>query len=204
MVRILSDIVDIKNLTVFIIEKTPRKIMIIIASLLMRLIVGDQRIYLVYQIHMEKQENQIMPEIIVPESSTSWTREAIEIMSIPQESLQTFHSASEDSLRLQSNQRTQLADSQQTLSLGKKEQPLSLEKVRALFDEQELDDQSLVSKLKEIMDNAVTANPKTWELMEDYKTQLDAVKYIMKLKWFGWKDAQFVVNLFNSNQWKIW
>jgi hypothetical protein len=56
---------------VFIIEKTPRKIMIIIASLLMRLIVGDQRIYLVYQIDMEKQENQIMPEIIVPESSTS-------------------------------------------------------------------------------------------------------------------------------------
>jgi hypothetical protein len=26
----------------------------------------------------------------------------------------------------------------------------------------------------------------------------------MKLKWFGWKDAQFVVNLFNSNQGKIW
>ena len=153
---------------------------------------------------MEEQENLVMPEIIQTQNSTSWTKEAIEIMSIPQESLQTFHSASEDSLRLQSNQRTQLADSQQTLSLGKKEQPLSLEKVRALFDEQELDDQSLVSKLKEIMDNAVTANPKTWELMEDYKTQLDAVKYIMKLKWFGWKDAQFVVNLFNSNQWKIW
>ena len=82
-------------------------------------------------------------------------------MSIPQESLQTFHSASEDSLRLQSNQRTQLVDSQQTLSLGKKDQPLSLEKVRALFDEKDLDDQYLVSKLKYIMDNAVTANPKT-------------------------------------------
>ena len=92
-----------------------------------------------------------MPEIIQTESSTSWTKEAIEIMSIPQESLQTFHSASEDSLRLQSNQRIQLADSQQTLSLGKKEQPLSLEKVRALFDDEELDDQSLVSKLKDIM-----------------------------------------------------
>ena len=82
-------------------------------------------------------------------------------MSIPQESLQTFHSASEDSLRLQSNQKTQLVDSQQTLSLGKKDQPLSLEKVRALFDEKNLDDQYLVSKLKYIMDNAVTANPKT-------------------------------------------
>jgi hypothetical protein len=82
-------------------------------------------------------------------------------MSIPQESLQTFHSASEDSLRLQSNQKTQLVDSQQTLSLGKKDQPLSLEKVRELFDEKDLDDQYLVSKLKYIMDNAVTANPKT-------------------------------------------
>ena len=153
---------------------------------------------------MEQQENAITPEIIVQENSTSWTKEAIEIISYPQESLQTFHSASEDSQRLQSNQRTQLVDSQQTLSLGKKDQPLSLEKVRALFDENNLDDQSLVSKLSYIMDNAVIANPKTWELMEDYKTQLDAVKYIMKLKWFGWKDAQFVVNLFNSNQWKIW
>lgn len=149
-------------------------------------------------------ENQDMPEIIQTNSSTTWTKEAIEIMSIPQESLQTFHSASEDSLRLQSNQKIQLADSQQTLSLGKKDQPLSLEKVRELFDENDLDDQSLISKLKEIMDNAVTANPKTGELIEDYRTQLDAVKYIMKLKWFGWKDAQFVVNLFNSNQWKIW
>lgn len=149
-------------------------------------------------------ENQDTPEIIAPKSSTSWTKEAIEILSIPQESLQTFRSQSEDSLRLQSNQKTQLVDSQQTLSLGKKDQPLSLEKVRELFDDQSLDDQSLVSKLKYIMDNAVTANPKTWELMEDYRTQLDAVKYIMKLKWFGWKDAQFVVNLFNSNQWKIW
>ena len=153
---------------------------------------------------MEQQENAITPEIIVQENSTSWTKEAIEILSIPQESLQTFRSQSEDSLRLQSNQKTQLVDSQQTLSLGKKDQPLSLEKVRELFDDQSLDDQSLVSKLKYIMDNAVTANPKTWELMEDYRTQLDAVKYIMKLKWFGWKDAQFVVNLFNSNQWKIW
>jgi hypothetical protein len=103
-------------------------------------------------------------------------------MSFPQESLQTFHSQSEDSLRLQSNQKIQLADSQQTLSLGKKDQPLSLEKVRQLFDENNLDDQSLISKLKEIMDNAVTANPKTGELIEDYRTQLDAVKYIMKLK----------------------
>ena len=153
---------------------------------------------------MEIQEKETMPEIITPESSTSWTKEAIEIISIPQESLQTFHSQSEDSLRLQSNQKIQLADSQQTLSLGKKDQPLSLEKVRELFDDQQLDDQSLVSKLKDIMNNAVTANPKTWELMEDYRTQLDAVKYIMKLKWFGWKDAQFVVNLFNSNQGKIW
>ena len=153
---------------------------------------------------MENQESVVTPEIIVQENSTSWTKEAIEIMSIPQESLQTFHSASEDSLRLQSNQRTQLVDSQQTLSLGKKDQPLSLEKVRELFDEKNLDDQYLVSKLKYIMDNAVTANPKTWELLEDYRTQLDAAKYIMKLKWFGWKDAQFVVNLFNSNQWKIW
>ena len=152
---------------------------------------------------MDEQENVIMPEIIAPESSTSWTKEAIEIISYPQESLQTFRSQSEDSLRLQSNQKIQSVDSQQTLSLGKKEQPLSLEKVRALFDEADLDDQSLVSKLRYIMENAVTANPKTWELMEDYKTQLDAVKYIMKLKWFGWKDAQFVVNLFNSNQWKI-
>ena len=153
---------------------------------------------------METQEKEVMPEIIQPESSTSWTKEAIEIISIPQESLQTFHSASEDSLRLQSNQKIQSVDSQQTLSLGKKDQPLSLEKVRALFDENDLDDQSLVSKLKHIMEFAVTANPKTGELMEDYKTQLDAVKYIMKLKWFGWKDAQFVVNLFNSNQGKIW
>lgn len=153
---------------------------------------------------METPENVITPEIIVPKNSTSWTKEAIEIMSFPQESLQTFHSASEDSLRLQSNQKIQLADSQQTLSLGKKDQPLSLEKVRQLFDENDLDDQSLISKLKEIMDNAVTANPKTGELIEDYRTQLDAVKYIMKLKWFGWKDAQFVVNLFNSNQGKIW
>jgi len=153
---------------------------------------------------MENQESVVTPEIIVQENSTSWTKEAIEILSIPQESLQTFRSQSEDSLRLQSNQKTQLVDSQQTLSLGKKDQPLSLEKVRELFDDQSLDDQSLVSKLKYIMDNAVTANPKTWELMEDYRTQLDAVKYIMKLKWFGWKDAQFVVNLFNSNQWKIW
>lgn len=153
---------------------------------------------------MEQQEKEIMPEIIVQENSTSWTKEAIEIISYPQGSLQTFHSVSEDSQRLQSNQKTQLVDSQQTLSLGKKDQPLSLEKVRELFDENNLDDQLLVSKLKYIMDNAVTANPKTWELMEDYKTQLDAVKYIMKLKWFGWKDAQFVVNLFNSNQWKIW
>lgn len=153
---------------------------------------------------METQEKEVMPEIIQPENSTSWTKEVIEIISIPQESLQTFHSQSEDSLRLQSNQRTQLVDSQQTLSLGKKDQPLSLEKVRALFDDEELDDQSLVSKLKDIMNNAVTANPKTWELIEDYRTQLDAVKYIMKLKWFGWKDAQFVVNLFNSNQGKIW
>lgn len=152
---------------------------------------------------MEQQENAITPEIIVPESSTSWTKEAIEIISYPQESLPTFHSTSEDSLRLQSNQKIQLADSQQTLSLGKKDQPLSLEKVRELFDENDLGDQLLISKLKDIMNNAVTANPKTWELMEDYKTQLDAVKYIMKLKWFGWKDAQFVVNLFNSNQWKI-
>lgn len=153
---------------------------------------------------METQEKEVMPEIIQPENSTSWTKEVIEIISIPQESLQTFHSQSEDSLRLQSNQKTQLVDSQQTLSLGKKDQPLSLEKVRELFDDQQLDDQSLVSKLKDIMNNAVTANPKTWELMEDYRTQLDAVKYIMKLKWFGWKDAQFVVNLFNSNQGKIW
>ena len=152
---------------------------------------------------MEQQENAITPEIIVPENSTSWTKEAIEIISYPQESLPTFHSISEDSLRLQSNQKIQLADSQQTLSLGKKDQPLSLEKVRELFDENDLGDQLLISKLKDIMNNAVTANPKTWELMEDYKTQLDAVKYIMKLKWFGWKDAQFVVNLFNSNQWKI-
>ena len=153
---------------------------------------------------METQEKEVMPEIIQPENSTSWTKEVIEIISIPQESLQTFHSQSEDSLRLQSNQKTQLVDSQQTLSLGKKDQPLSLEKVRELFDDQQLDDKSLVSKLKDIMNNAVTANPKTWELMEDYRTQLDAVKYIMKLKWFGWKDAQFVVNLFNSNQGKIW
>ena len=149
-------------------------------------------------------ENQDTPEIIVQESSISWTKEAIEIMSIPQESLQTFHSASEDSLRLQSNQKTQLVDSQQTLSLGKKEQPLSLEKVRELFDDEWLDDQSLVSKLNDILENAYTANPKTWEMMEDFRTKLDAIKYIMKLKWFGWKDAQFVVNLFNSNQWKIW
>ena len=153
---------------------------------------------------METPENVITPEIIVPKNSTSWTKEAIEIMSFPQESLQTFHSQSEDSLRLQSNQKIQLADSQQTLSLGKKDQPLSLEKVRQLFDENDLDDQSLISKLKEIMDWAVVANPKTGELIEDYRTQLDAVKYIMKLKWFGWKDAQFVVNLFNSNQGKIW
>ena len=87
-------------------------------------------------------ENQDMPEIIAPKSSTSWTKEAIEIISIPQESLQTFHSQSEDSLRLQSNQKIQLADSQQTLSLGKKDQPLSLEKVRELFDDEQLDDQT--------------------------------------------------------------
>ena len=73
-----------------------------------------------------------------------------------------------------------------------------------MFDEADLDDQSLVSKLKEIMYNAVTFNAKTGELMTDYKTQLDAAKYIMKLKWFGWKDAQFVVNLFNSIQWRVW
>lgn len=72
-----------------------------------------------------------------------------------------------------------------------------------MFDEKNLDDQSLVSMLKDILDNAYTANPKTGEMMEDFKTKLDAIKYIMKLKWFGWKDAQFVVNLFNSNQWKI-
>ena len=153
---------------------------------------------------MENQENIIEPEITLQESSTSWTKEAIEILSIPQESLQTFRSQSEDSLRLQSNQKTQLVDSQQTLSLGNQNQPLSLEKVRALFDEEWLDDRSLITKLKNIMDFAVVANPKTWELLEDYRTQLDAAKYIMKLKWFGWKDAQFVVNLFNSNQWKIW
>ena len=153
---------------------------------------------------METAENVIMPEALLQENSTSWTNAAIEILSIPQESLQTFHSTSEDSLRLQSNQKTQLVDSQQTLSLGNQNQPLSLEKVRALFDEEGLDDHSLITKLKNIMDFAVTANPKTWELLEDYRTQLDAAKYIMKLKWFGWKDAQFVVNLFNSNQWKIW
>ena len=132
----------------------------------------------------ETAENVIMPEAILQENSTSWTNAAIEILSIPQESLQTFRSQSEDSLRLQSNQKIQLVDSQQTLSLGKKEQPLSLEKVRELFDEKNLDDQYLVSKLKYIMDNAVTANPKTWELMEDFKTELDAIKYIMKLKRF--------------------
>lgn len=176
--------------------------MIITASLLMCSKHGELLIYLSLQTDMEH-ESQDMPEIIQAKNSTSWTKEAIEIMSIPQESLQTFHSASEDSLRLQSSQRIQLADSQQTLSLGKKDQPLSLEKVRELFDEKNLDDQYLVSKLKYIMDNAVTANPKTWELMEDFKTELDAIKYIMKLKWFGWKDAQFVVNLFNSNQGKI-
>ena len=153
---------------------------------------------------METAENVIMPEAILQENSTSWTNAAIEILSIPQESLQTFRSQSEDSLRLQSNQKIQLVDTQQTLSLGNQNQPLSLEKVRALFDEEWLDDRSLITKLKNIMDFAVVANPKTWELLEDYRTQLDAAKYIMKLKWFGWKDAQFVVNLFNSNQWKIW
>lgn len=153
---------------------------------------------------MDQTENVIMPEVILQESSTSWTKEAVEVVSIPQESLQTFRSQSEDSLRLQSNQKIQLVEGQQTLSLGKQNQPLSLEKVRELFDEKDLDDQSLVSMLKDILDNAYTANPKTWEMMEDFKTKLDAIKYIMKLKWFGWKDAQFVVNLFNSNQWKIW
>lgn len=147
-------------------------------------------------------ENQTTPEIILPESSTSWTKDAIEIISIQTESPQMSHYQSEDSQKIQLKQRTQLVETQQTLNLSQN-QPLGLDKVRELFDEKNLDDQSLVSMLKDILDNAYTANPKTGEMMEDFKTKLDAIKYIMKLKWFGWKDAQFVVNLFNSNQWKI-
>ena len=91
------------------------------------------------------------------------------------------HYQSEDSQKIQLKQRTQLVETQQTLNLSQN-QPLGLDKVRELFDEKNLDDQSLVSMLKDILDNAYTANPKTGKMMEDFKTKLDAIKYIMKLK----------------------
>ena len=58
-----------------------------------------------------------------------------------------------------------------------------------------LNDDELVSQLKEIMQNAVYEGPK-WTILVDYKTKLSALKEIVKLKWYY--KPQTVINVVNA------
>lgn len=62
-----------------------------------------------------------------------------------------------------------------------------------------INDEYIADTMKNIMDNAVMANPKTWDIMIDYWVRLQAIKAWHKIT--SWKpDVSIqIANVFNTN-----
>lgn len=65
-----------------------------------------------------------------------------------------------------------------------------------------IDEFEMAKKIREVMDNAYTSSP-TGEILPDYKTMLDAVKLVYKMR--SWKpDTQInIANIFWSKWWDL-
>lgn len=74
------------------------------------------------------------------------------------------------------------------------------ESIVVAMEEAGIDDTYIADTMKDIMDNAVTANPKTGDLIVDYGVRLQAVKAWHKIT--SWKpDISIqIANVFNTGQ----
>lgn len=64
------------------------------------------------------------------------------------------------------------------------------------FEEVWLSDKYLATVLKDIIDNAITANPKTGEYYEDYSTKLSAIRAYHKMKTWAPDVSIQIANIF--------
>ena len=70
--------------------------------------------------------------------------------------------------------------------------------VTVAMEEVGIDEHYIAENLKDIIDNAVTANPKTWDLIVDYSTRLQWVKAWHKMV-SGKPDISIqIANVFNT------
>lgn len=104
-------------------------------------------------------------------------------------------------------------DTQWNVSLGEvspleneneNEKPVTLNSLRRKAQDLNITDEWILEEMKEIAVTAVMANPKTWEIMSDDKTRLDALKELWRLTWMRNASPETVrLQLFVSGQRKL-
>lgn len=81
------------------------------------------------------------------------------------------------------------------------EKPVTLNSLRRKAQDLNITDEWILEEMKEIAVTAVMANPKTWEIMSDDKTRLDALKELWRLTWMRNASPETVrLQLFVSGQ----
>lgn len=90
-------------------------------------------------------------------------------------------------------------DDNKVLAEIPKGQQLTLGQVRLLLEKQDLSDNYVAIKLKEIIEFAEKPNLKTGEMYTDYETMLKAVIHLSKMRWLTMKDPEVIVNYFAQN-----
>lgn len=73
---------------------------------------------------------------------------------------------------------------------------------RDLLEKHNVDDWYIIDWLKDVAENAIIANPKTWEYYEDHKVRLSALKEMARLRRMHEKEPIYRVTIFQNNGWK--